>query len=128
MTNALTEVREKLATVLTDVGLHAFKTVPDRAVPPMVYVAPGSPYVSYEGAAFRGEIVRCNVIPVASRGTNDGAAEELDDLVLKVLDALRQREGLDEFLVNDVGLPGQVTLNGQQHLAVAIEVQTEIQR
>lgn len=125
MSNALTQVRSDLAGVLTAAQMFAFVTVPESARPPLTFVGPGSPYVTYEGAVFGGEIVRCSVVVVASTGTNDVAAEELDAMVLTVLDAIAET---DAFLVGDVDQPGQLAINGQPHLAVSIEVQTEIHR
>lgn len=128
MSNPLSDVRAAIADALTAAGLQAYKTVPDRAVPPLVYVAPGNPYVSYEGATFNGQIVRCYLVPIAARGTNDVNAEQLDELVLQVLDAVRAAPELAEFTLGDVGQPGQVPINGQSHLGVDIEIQTEIHR
>lgn len=123
LTTVRTSLEGELAAGLTDVAVHV--TVPDHASAPMVFVAPGSPYVTREGANFGGEIVRLNVIPVAAAGSNDQAAEDLDGLVLRVLDALEPSE---TFVAGDVDLPGQVVINGQSHLACSIEVTTEIRR
>lgn len=126
MTNELTQVREDLKALLTAAEFFAFTTVPERAVPPMAYVAPGFPYMSYDGASYGGGvIVRCNVVVIAKRGTNDVAAEALDDMVLRVIDAV---DGSEDFLVSQVDIPGQISINGQLHLGVSIEVQREIQR
>lgn len=123
LTATRTQLRDELAGVLTDIEVHV--TVPDHASAPMVFVSPGSPYTTVEGANFGGRIVHMNVIPVASPGTNDQAAEDLDDLILQVLDALEPSE---VFVAGDVDLPGQVSINGQSHLACSIEVTTEIRR
>lgn len=123
--NALTEVRTRLADLLKDAGFHAFSIVPAKVTPPVAMVAPGEPYVTREGATFGGEIVRCNVVLTTGRGVNDKTAAEIDELLLKALDAL---EAADDFVVGDVGQPGQVALNNQNYLGVSVEVLTEIHR
>lgn len=125
MTNSLTDHRTILKDVLVAAGLHAFVIVPAKATPPMVFVGPGSPYITYEGAAFGGIIAHFDVGIVASKGTNETAAADLDEMVLAVLDAIRDDGG---FQANDVDRPGRINLNGQEHLACSIDVQTEIHR
>ncbi len=126
MTNDLTQVRTDLKGLLEAADFFAFTIIPERATPPFAYVMPGLPYLSFEGATYGGGvIVRCNVGVVAKRGANESTAEALDLMVLQVLDAVDQQDG---FVVSEVDLPGQVTINGQAHLAVSIEVQKEIHR
>lgn len=126
MTNALTDHRTLLRDILSDAGIdHAFVIVPERVTPPFAYVGPGLPYVTYEGATFGGMIAHFAVGVVASKGTNEVAAEELDDLVLRVLDAVAA-DG--RYQVNEVDNPGRITLNGQTYLACSIDIQTEIHR
>lgn len=126
MSNSLTDHREILKQILVDGGLaHAFVIVPPKATPPLVFVGPGSPYVTYEGANFGGMIAHFDVGIVAGRGTNETAAEELDEMVLQVLDAIHEA---GTFQANDVDRPGRINLNGQEHLACSIDVQTEIHR
>lgn len=125
MTNVLTQLRLDLQAALKAARLNAFLTVPDKATPPMVYVAPGDPYLSFDGANFGGQIARHQIVAVARAGVNTAAAEAIDELALEVLDALSD---LDDHLVTEVGQPGQITINGQQHLALAVSVETEIRR
>lgn len=124
MSNALSDVRDRLKAVLEGVGLHAFAVVPPKVTPPFAYVAPGDPYVTYEGANFGGEIVTCNVGAVVAAGANDVTAEGLDDAVLLILDALLDS---DDFTGLDVEV-GAITVNGQSYLGASIRVQTEIHR
>jgi hypothetical protein len=99
--------------------------VPAKVTPPFAFVGPGFPYVTYEGATFHAFIAHFSVGVVAGRGTNEAAAEELDDLVLQVLDAVAADGG---FQANDVERPGRISLNGQEYLACTIDIQTEIHR
>lgn len=124
MSNYLTDVRKALKDLLTAAGFNAFVSPPAKATPPMVYVGPGSPYLAFEGASFGGgRIVRSTLVVVASRGTNEVAAEELDDLIVSVIDTV---DAHDDFQVDTADLPGQIKLNGQSYLAVSIDVQTEV--
>lgn len=122
--SALSDVRAAMRDVLKDAGMFAFSTVPDKALPPMVFVAPGDPYVSTEGANFGGEIVRCEVVVVASAGVNEAQADELDELALQAKDVLEAAD----YNVVDIGRPGQITLGGQAYLAAPLGVLTEINR
>lgn len=118
-------VRDTIQAAMQVAGLHAFSVVPERAVPPMAWVAPGDPYVTREGATFGGEIVRHEVVLVAPAGVNEVMAGELDELIVTALDAL---EANPDLFVSDVGQPGRIQINGQQYLAAAIAVSTEIRR
>ena len=75
-----------------------------------------------------GQAFDCWEGDIAARGTNEVNADQLDELVLQVLDAVRAAPELVEFTLGDVGQPGQALINGQPHLGVDIEIQTEIHR
>lgn len=126
MTNTLTEHRDILKDILTSAGIeNAYVIIPARATPPLIFVGPGTPYVSYDGATFGSFIGHFDVGVVAGRGSNETAAEELDDQILTVLDAIAA-DG--RFQANDVDRPGAISINGQTYLACSIDVQTEIHR
>jgi hypothetical protein len=128
MSNALTDLRVQLKTLLTDAGVNAFVIAPTTATPPMVYVGPGDPYVTREGAAFGSEIVRHDLGIVAPPGVNEVIAERLDELVLTVLDVIDPSEDFIVDPLRSVDRPGQITLNGQRYVATTITVLTEIHR
>lgn len=119
--SALEAKRTELKTALTNAGYFAFSTVPEVAEPPLMYVAPNEPYVSLEGATFGAVIVHHQVIIVAAPGVNEQRANDLDALVEGVLAAISDL--VDTF---EVGRPGQIAFNGQSHIGVAIDTQTEI--
>jgi hypothetical protein len=124
--NALTQRRKDLEALLKAGGLeHSFADMPEAVTPPFVYVAPGDPYVSYEGAAFGSKIAHYFVVPVAQAGVNEVTSDELDTLLLAALAAI---EDHDDFYVVDVDVPGHILINGQKHPAVSINVQIEIPR
>lgn len=128
--NALTIAREDLARLLKTADLFAFALAPETVTPPVCLVGPGFPYLSYEGARFGSQILRLSVLIVVDPGTSDVTVNALDDLILRVVDAV-DGQGPDEdrtFHVESVGQPGQAPLNGQTYLGVVVEVQTEIHR
>lgn len=125
MTNPLTDARKGLAQVLTDAEVSAFAIPPAKAAPPFAYVGPGLPYLTFEGAQFGGRIANLSVVVVAGKGTNEMAADELDELILKVVNAI---EATDDYRVIDVDNPGRLKINGQEQLATSMTVQREIPR
>lgn len=125
MTNAYAEAREQIRTALDAAGLHAFKTKPDHATPPLVFVGPGDPYITYEGATFGGDLLHHQLVVVGDVGTNDFRADGLDDLIGRTLDVVDELEG---FALQEVRQPGQIKVNGQDCLAVAVNVISEIRR
>lgn len=137
MTSPLAEVRSRLAEALSD-GLtehnvSAYSVVPETVSPPGVFVSPGQPYLTREGAAFGGEVVNLEVTVVAEGGLNDYRADQLDELLLATLDVLYALEGTEGFEWLTTGtISGvvQVPLNatGDTHLAATISVSHEIHR
>ena len=119
--SALADKRTQIKDALTTAGYFAFSAVPENASPPLVYVAPNEPYVVLEGATFGGVIVHHQIVIVGSPGVNEERADELDTLVEGVLVVVA--ELVDTF---EVGRPGAIALNGQEHIGVAITTQTEI--
>lgn len=122
----LADLRARVRDALTAAGLHAFSTVPETATPPMVYVSPGDPYLTPDGAALGGRVARVQIAVIADIGVNDVRADELDALIERVADVIETLPG--EPLGYEVNRPGQFTLNGQPHLGVAIDAWTEIPR
>lgn len=116
-----TTVRDHLAAA----ELTAYLMKPERFAPPAVFIGPGDPYITRADASFGGETIRLLVTAVVASGTNEKRAAELDELVLDLLDALY---ALEEFGVGDVQQPGQISINGEPHLATAIEIAAEIHR
>lgn len=125
MSNALTDLRTAVKAVLDEAGFRTFTTVPSQVTPPCAFVSPGDPYLTREGAAFGGEIVRHRVVVVTAAGINDTTAESLDELLLTALDALYASVDWD---VTEVGSPGPIGLNNAQYLAVPIDIQQQIHR
>lgn len=125
MSNDLTALRQRIVDDLKAQNFNAFTVMPETAAVPCVWVVPGDPYISREGATFGGLIVRHQVNFAAAAGTNEATAEALDAMVLDVMDALDQIDGL---VTGDVDRVGLAPINGQQNLAAGINVLTEIHR
>ena len=118
--SALSELRADLRDKLTEAGLFAFTIIPEKAQPPFVFAAPDDPYVSYPGdmnLSYGEALVRHRLGLVVAAGVNEVEADALDELLLKVLAidfAPHQIDTVDE--------PGQIAINGQAHLAVAVHL------
>ncbi|WP_372733609.1 hypothetical protein [Nocardioides sp.] len=136
MANVLTEARTHLAGIIKDADIRAYTTVPEDllaldpdelegALYPMVYVAPGEPYLSFEGATFGGALVRCNVVVVAEPGATDDRADDLDTQLLAVIAAV-DADPDREWVVVKVEQPGQIEIRNQAHLAASVEYLREI--
>lgn len=131
--NALVDLRAELADQLNGVapgshpltsqptGAKAYVTVPEEAGPPLVTIAAGRPYISYEGANFGCAIVRHQVLAIVEPGENESEDEALDALVLEVIAALAGTR----FTVEEVDQPGEYTVIGQSCLGVSLSVWTD---
>lgn len=124
-TDALSLAHQALATLLngaiTDVP--AYPEVPEKALPPFIVIAPGDPWLDFEGAPFGHCRVHLDATLVSARGTNDVRAGELRRgavAIAKIVD-----DDAD-FAVTQIGQPGALAINGQEHLAVSVSALTEI--
>lgn len=86
--SALSETRQDVAGVLTDAGLNAVYTTPDRVTPPVAVVRPGSPYVE-EGDTFKDWLVRLTITVITASATNETAMNSLDDSICEAIEAVR---------------------------------------
>lgn len=113
--------REEIRSALANDDLVAYSTLPENVVTPCAFVTPSEPYITLEGANFGGVIVHHQVSLVASPGVNEVTANEIDQMVQAALPVLA---ALVDTL--EVDRPGSISLNNQEHIAVAIAVTTEI--
>lgn len=124
--SALRAEREALKGVVDGAGgLTAYSSLPDDAAAPLIYVAPGDPYLSREGANYGCEIVTFSLVIVGSSGVNEAVIDELDEqleAVIAVLDASDYVDG-----VGDVRA-GQIPFGGHALPALIIPIATEINR
>lgn len=129
MVSTLSDARTALAAVLTgaiEVGggpVQVFKTMPEKVIPPCVLVGPGDPYVNpnFQGGNFGESLLRLRATVVAGAGTNDLAADDLDDLIVATIEAVdaAQPQG---FYRDTVERPGLLPLNGQSFLGCIVNV------
>lgn len=126
--STLSDARAALATALAALELggepvQAFKTMPEKVIPPCVLVGPGDPYVNpnFPGGNFGESLLGLRATLVAGAGTNDLAADALDELIVAtvaVIDAA-QPQG---FYLGTVERPGLISLNGQSFLGCIFNV------
>lgn len=125
--SALTDVRADLKGLLDGVvgGAPAFTELPEVAMAPFAIVAPGEPYVEFpEGLPFgwcRANLLACFYV---AWGSNDVMTAALDDAALAIIAAV---EASDDFIVVQVDQPGEVPINGQRHLGIAVEIVTDVE-
>lgn len=117
MTNPLTQARNDVTDLLNAAGLNAYAYMPDRVSPPLVAVQGGTPYVE-TGNTFTSNLVRFTVRVVLAPGDAGLRAEELDDMVFAVSDAL-----VDTGWTVTVNEPGSITVGTAEYPAVDISVE-----
>lgn len=127
---ALSDLRDRLVETLRDVQvtvndetfpIEPFASVPEAAAPPLIYVAPGFPYISSEGQTFGAHVIRHAITVVAPQGTNDTALAALEQMVIDVINAIDASGLSDVDQVNDVGA---ISISGQSYLGATVEVIT----
>lgn len=128
MSNLATEARRKVVEALEAQGLTNVHTVvPTKFFAPAVLVGPDLPYITREGATFRGRNLRLVISLVAGKGANEERAEELDSMISTALDAMDNLSDPEPWAVNDVDAPGTLAINGTgEYLATSIHVSVEI--
>lgn len=114
--NSLTQTRIDVADTLAEAGLNAFASVPERAAPPLVGVMAGNPYVE-DGKTFTDNTVRLVVRILLLPGDADVVLEQLEDVISKVVVALRN----DQWSIS-VGELGEVAAGTANYPAVDITI------
>ena len=118
--NEITISKQEFALVLDEAGLRVLDYIPERVTPPIVIVAPGSPYL--EPASINGEFkLNLEVTCVASMATNKQASEKLDALVADLLNALPGYAQMD-----NVSKPFELVANGASYLASTVNIELQI--
>lgn len=122
---SLEALRKKIADALsaTTPKLNAHAVIPGTATPPLVYVAPDDPYVTWEeGTSFGECLVHHQVVVVTKAGTGEKRVPELEADVLTAVKALNTIDNTDVTAVSGFFA---VTLTGSgQQMACAIETRT----
>ena len=113
MTNEITASKAELALDLQNAGLDVLDYVPERIVPPIVIMSPGSPYLVAEtvGREYR---LGLTLTMVAMTATNEEATEALDALIAQTVSALTP---LGYVVLNQVNSPYRLAANNAEYLA-----------
>ena len=116
VSNFLKEGRAEISLQLGTIGEGLIYThIPQRPNPPCFIVSPGSPYVE-EGETFTEFRCRFDVLILAGHAQNEGETENLDDLIIKSLDAL------ETWDIEGVEQPSQFEINGSYFLGTKITI------
>lgn len=122
MVNALTTLREDVATILSEAGINSIGYAETRFVPPVALIVPDDDYVSLrEGSRFGHVNVALKVLLIGPRATEKVGAEQFDEMIITALKALS-----DEFEIVTVQSPGEVTVNDAPYFAAVITIEVEI--
>lgn len=122
MSNEITASKAELALDLQNAGLEILDYVPERVVPPIVIMSPGSPYLSAEtvGNEYR---LGLTLTMVAMTATNEEATEALDGLVAQTVSALAP---LGYAVLKSVNAPYRMLVNNAEYLASDLNLDLSI--
>ncbi len=121
--NSLTAQRQALAALLTAArvaGVSVIDYMPERPQPPLVIVAPGTPYL-VPGTTFGTFTTRFTLILLTRTGPNEVVTADLDDLVATVVVTVAAST---DFTVVEVSTPASFAANGATYLGATIDVTT----
>jgi hypothetical protein len=118
MANTLAACRNELRLLLGAAGVEVHAHIPERVVPPVALLEPGSPYME-QGDTFCDFIVRMNVVLLVRNGDNDVATAELDALICLAVDAV------DTWDVQQVEQPAAFDMNGATYLGARVTLRSD---
>lgn len=117
--NTLQRLRGDLRDLFTEAGFTITTHLPERIVPPLAIVAPGSPYLE-DGESFGKYRARFTVFLVCATGTNDTVTDQLDELVASAVVALDD----SPWLTERVDQPSMLEHGRASFLSTTIDVAT----
>lgn len=122
MSNEITASKAELALDLQNAGLEILDYVPERIVPPIVVITPGSPYLSPEtvGNEYR---LGLTLTMVASTATNEEATEALDGLIAQTVSAIAT---LGYAVLRQVNPSYRLAANNAEYLASDLNLDLSI--
>ncbi len=122
MTNEITLTKAEFKLDLVNVGLDVMDFVPERIVPPIIIMTPGSPYLVPEtvGNEYR---IALNLTLIAATATNEVASEELDSLISDTVSALSP---LGYIILKSVNAPYRLAANSAEYLASDLNLELSI--
>jgi hypothetical protein len=122
MSNEITASKAEFALDLQTAGLDVLDYVPERIVPPIVIITPGSPYLVGEtvGNDYR---LALNLTLVAAKATNEEATEALDELIADTVSAISP---LGYVVLRTVNTPYRLAANNAEYLACDLNLDLSI--
>jgi hypothetical protein len=119
--NEITASKAEYALALTALGLKVSSYIPERVVPPVVIISPGSPYLT-PTLLDRGEwVMNLELMVVGPTAVNVKATESLDQAIEKILNG---NPGYSQIV--NVGQPYGLQTNNAEYLAANISVNVRI--
>lgn len=118
--NEITASRSEYALALTEAGIKVSAIIPERVVPPIVIISPGSPYLE-PTTVNTGWIMRLELMVVAMTATNVKATESLE----KALEALILANP-EYARIQSIGQPYALQTNNTEFLAANVAVDIRI--
>lgn len=125
MSDPLAAANQALVTLLASAiaDVPAFPEPPEKALPPFIVAGPADPWLDFEGAPFGYCRVHQHATLITERGTNDVRVAALRTGAVAIAKAI---DAADDFAVTQIEQPGQISINGQDHLAVSVTCVTEV--
>jgi hypothetical protein len=119
--NEITASKAEYALALTALGLKVSSYIPERVVPPVVIISPGSPYLT-PTLLDRGEwVMNLELMVVGPVAVNVKATESLDKAIETILNG---NPGYSQIV--NVGQPYGLQTNNAEYLAANISVNVRI--
>lgn len=119
--NEITASKAEYALALSALGLKVSSYIPERVVPPMVIISPGSPYLTptlLDGAEW---LMNLELMVVGPTAVNVKATELLDQAIEKILNG---NPGYAK--ITSVGQPYALQTNNAEYLSVNLIVDLRI--
>lgn len=122
MTNEITASKAELQLDLQNAGLEVLDYVPERVIPPIVIITPGSPYLIPEtlGSEYR---LGLTLTLVAGTATNEQATEDLDLLIATTVSAIGD---LGYAVLRQVNPSYRLAVNTAEYLAADLNLDLSI--
>jgi hypothetical protein len=119
--NEITASRAEYALALTALGLKVSSFIPERIVPPVVILSPGSPYLEPVLLDRSEYMMRLDLMVIAATAVNSKASELLD----KALETLLNGNPAYS-IISSVGQPYALQTNNAEYLAANVSVNLRI--
>lgn len=120
--NQLTELRTDIANALNEAGIRSVDYGTTKVGENMAIVVPSDDYISQRSGDGFGEFnIGIRVLLLGPKATAAMQAKVMDDLLLKAFFALS-----DDFDIERVSAPDEVTLNGATYYGAMIEIAAQL--